>query len=275
MKASVAIYVCHHAPGPSYSSEVFKPIHVGKSLSKVNLDAIGDDSGDNISQKNRNYCELTAEYWVWKNQNPKTDYIGLAHYRRFFNFSAKNNSGGIEDFTQFDPETISKFGWSDANVADRCASVDMVIPRLQVNVYFRTNYAAYSHYHSKQDMDLLVGIVREITPNFEDAIQKVMKRRSGRFCNMFVFKRAYFEEFMDWQFKVLSELEKRTTVNQEDSYQRRIFGFAAERLLDIYVEHVMKRDNPKVLELPFVFGVFKPQPFMTKLKRVIFPFLMN
>ena len=46
---------------------------------------IGDDTGDNISELNRNFNELTAIYWAWKNYDKlgNPDYIGLAHYRRF------------------------------------------------------------------------------------------------------------------------------------------------------------------------------------------------
>lgn len=43
---------------------------------------IGDNTGDNISLRNPNYCELTGLYWAWKNL--KCDYIGLCHYRRYF-----------------------------------------------------------------------------------------------------------------------------------------------------------------------------------------------
>lgn len=45
---------------------------------------IGDDSGDNISRLNRNFCEMTVQYWAWKNfdavGNP--DFIGFMQYRR-------------------------------------------------------------------------------------------------------------------------------------------------------------------------------------------------
>ena len=46
-----------------------------------------DNTGDNISLKNRCYCELTTQYWAWKNAD--ADYYGFCHYRRFFTLSEK------------------------------------------------------------------------------------------------------------------------------------------------------------------------------------------
>ena len=61
--------------------DIYFPIHVGRE-GKADLGYIGDNTGDNISAKNANYCELTGLYWAWKNL--KCDYIGLCHYRRYF-----------------------------------------------------------------------------------------------------------------------------------------------------------------------------------------------
>ena len=43
-----------------------------------------DNNGDNISAKNSQYCELTAQYWAWKNID--CDYYGFFHYRRYLTF---------------------------------------------------------------------------------------------------------------------------------------------------------------------------------------------
>nr|WP_298564644.1 DUF4422 domain-containing protein [uncultured Phascolarctobacterium sp.] len=63
------------------ADKVYIPIHVGKN-GKKDIGYNGDDTGDNISDRNSAYCELTGFYWAWKNLN--ADYVGLVHYRRYF-----------------------------------------------------------------------------------------------------------------------------------------------------------------------------------------------
>ena len=77
------IYVMTHKQTslPSGADElIYIPLQVGKSIS-IDLGYQGDDEGDNISDKNKSFCELTGQYWLWKNVT--CDYIGIAHYRRF------------------------------------------------------------------------------------------------------------------------------------------------------------------------------------------------
>ncbi|MBR1420613.1 MAG: DUF4422 domain-containing protein [Selenomonadaceae bacterium] len=61
----------------------YEIIHAGKKNSTIDLGFQGDDTGDNISDLNLYLNELTVTYWAWKNA-PRTEYIGFAHYERFF-----------------------------------------------------------------------------------------------------------------------------------------------------------------------------------------------
>ena len=71
----IKILVAAHKKYWMPDDDVYLPIHVGRE-GKEDLGYLGDNTGDNISSKNANYCELTGLYWAWKNL--KCDYIGYA-----------------------------------------------------------------------------------------------------------------------------------------------------------------------------------------------------
>ena len=80
----VKIYSVFHKPYWIPDDKVYVPIQVGfgSQIFNNNKPILRDDNGFNISNRNKNYCELTAIYWIWKNCHH--DYIGVDHYRRHF-----------------------------------------------------------------------------------------------------------------------------------------------------------------------------------------------
>ena len=99
------ILVCYHKKERLFKNEVLTPVHCGREIAFQKskdgtisnkdyqwlLDnTIGDNTGENISELNREVNEMTALYWAWKNyeQLGNPDYIGLMHYRRFLDLSA-------------------------------------------------------------------------------------------------------------------------------------------------------------------------------------------
>ena len=77
------VYVAFHRGGKVLPKEsIYSALHVGKEINKLELDMFNDSDGHQISSKNEIYSELTGWYWIWKNQ--KHDFVGTAHYRRYF-----------------------------------------------------------------------------------------------------------------------------------------------------------------------------------------------
>lgn len=82
---NIKILTSYHKRSELISSDIIKPIQVGTDITGcINPAHLHDNTGDNISAKNKMYCELTAQYWAWKNLD--ADYYGFMHYRRYFSF---------------------------------------------------------------------------------------------------------------------------------------------------------------------------------------------
>ena len=108
---------------------MYLPIQVGKKLCpETNLGFQNDDAGDNISRKNSYYSELTALYWIWKN-NPAA-YKGLVHYRRFF---------GTKNFAKrhFSRDRFARIAEHD-EVAQILRKTDIILPSKR-KYYIETN----------------------------------------------------------------------------------------------------------------------------------------
>ena len=76
--------VKNHRDKPlAHSAELFsfeRPIQAGAALTQQRIAPLADDTGKTISAKNRQYCEMSAVYWIWK--NARHDWVGIEHYRR-------------------------------------------------------------------------------------------------------------------------------------------------------------------------------------------------
>ena len=202
--------------------KVYLPLHVGAE-GKADLGYTKDNTGDNISAKNPNYCELTGLYWAWKNLN--CEYIGLCHYRRYFgNIPA---SGNLAD--------KKKAIFSKADYEELLQTCDVILPQKR-NYYIETVRSHYEHAHHKSDLDEVERIISEKLPEYNEAFAKVMDRTKLHILNMFVMKKALFNEYCQWLFSIEFELEKKIDVSKYDSYNSRVFGFLSERLFNVWLE---------------------------------------
>ena len=66
---------------------------------------------------------------------------------------------------------------------------------------------------------------------------------------MFVMKKNYFDRWCSWIFDVLFELENRLDISGYSPYDARVFGFVAERLLDVW----LITNKVRYKDMPYVF----------------------
>ena len=220
----IVILIATHKSYQMPEDSVYLPIHVGAEGKRnadgtpLDLGYIKDNTGDNISSKNANYCELTGLYWAWKNLD--ADYIGLAHYRRHFRMNRSKDIWGRVANRQF--------------IEMKLKETDIILPKPR-NYYIETNYSQYVHAHHKEDLDITREIINERYPKYIPAFDSLMKSTKGHRFNMFIMKKEYYDEYMFWMFDILFELENRLDISAYSVNDKRVFGFVSERLLDVWI----------------------------------------
>ena len=223
---SVIIAAVTHKEYKLPDDPLYMPLMVGSALmGEVPTEYIRDDSGDNISARNRSFCELTGLYWVWKNLD--ADHIGICHYRRYFAY---------------------KRHILCLNEAEKLAErADIILPK-QRRYYIETNYTHYAHAHHAADLDTVRDIIRERYPDHLQAYDRRMRMRSGHRFNMLIMRRDILDRYCTWLFDILFELERRLDISDYSEKDRRVFGFVAERLLDVWLD----AGHEEYIELPYV-----------------------
>lgn len=213
-KSRVKIFVACHKPTDIYTDEVYIPIHVGRTNSQFKdemADMIGDDTGDNISEKNPYYSEITAQYWAWKNYHD-SEYIGFCHYRRYF-------------YEQITNDNIDNF-FSNG--------VEVLLVGPCYRRYNRWNFL--KTYVCSEDLAIMQKVIMKLYPEY----YKTMSQYGFDFIdyplNMFVCKRDLFDKYAEWVFSILFECEKYVKPSPY-SRQRRLYGYLAEFLMPLYFIH--------------------------------------
>lgn len=263
MNLKINIVQCHHKKTEFIKTEIIQPIHVGAALSKTTLDyCIRDDEGENISTKNPSWCELTALYWQWKNVD--ADYYGLFHYRRLLSFKYKD---GVYNELNLLDGVKNKHLLKDTEIENLCSNFDIItspyfdIHPIGLNEHKLTAYEFYCRDHFKSDLDNMIKIVEVMHIDFHKALVESLQQKKACFGNIKIMKKEYFNEYCDILFSVLFELENKNDINGYDSYQKGLYSFLAERMLNAYVLYAKN----KYKKLKFTeMGLVAIYPYNTK-----------
>ena len=233
------------------------PIEVGADLRSRHIEGyIQDNTGDNISAKNKMYCELTAQYWAWKNLD--ADYYGFFHYRRYLNFS--ENKYSLDSWQNITEERLNdtclkKYNLNDDCIRNLVETYDLVLSEEKnVAKMLDRNASVYEQYKNGRslnirDLDLVRDIIAAKHPDYLDTFDEVMKGRKTCLCNMYIMKKELFHEYMSWLFDILFEFEKKADMSEYTVEGYRTPGHLAERLLTVFCWYTERKKNLRVKKL--------------------------
>ena len=253
-KKKLKLFIICHKPTALPEGDCFVPLHVGRKNSKFKEemnDYVGDDTGDNISEKNPNFCEATGIYWIWKNVHD-AEYVGLCHYRRFF--KAEFTDANIDSFF--------------ADGTDVIMSVKKFRPR--------TRFVTTLSYMQMEDYLILKGCLKKLYPEYVPSLNRYLRGYIDYPFNMVICKKELYDKYAEWMFSIFEEMGKYV---KSSGYTngKRMFAYMSELLTALFFIH----NNCKIKEIPVTFDgkVLKPT-FINKLvmltgQTFIHPFTKN
>ena len=192
------------------------PIQAGAALSVRKTAAVRDEQGlDNISDKNGNYCELTALYWLWKNRLQLTGnkeigrrhYYGLAQYRRLLALSE---------------EDVLRLADND---------VDVVLP---YPMPYEPDISSHRRRYIKEaDWEALSQAVSELQPGYARDWAKCQQQPYLYNYNIIIARKAVLAAYCEWLFPILARVEELSSpkgIERSDRY----IGYMGESLETLY-----------------------------------------
>ena len=211
----VQLFVMTHKRFQEPRDPMYLPLQVGKK-NKQSLGYLGDDTGDEISAENPYFSELTGMYWVWKNYHD-AQIVGICHYRRYL---LSPDTGKV-----FTKEEIQQL----LNRYDMIATEKITLPK--------SYYEGFSGRHHEKDLIELEKVIQERSPEIIPVYQNLIHKNQTYFANMMICRKELYDEYCQWLFDILLELQKRTDMSNYDDYCKRLFGFLSEILLYIWSEY--------------------------------------
>lgn len=211
---SVKIYTMTHKKFQEpEDKKLYVPLHVGRENSE-DLGYLGDNTGDNISDKNSLFGELTGVYWIWKNDKD-SDYIGVCHYRRFF---VDGKTRKLLTRGQYEA-LLKEYDFIVSNAVEAEGTYE----------------EEYSQAHNVEDLYAVGRAIQKLYPKDYPVFHEAIHQSKYYYGNLLVTGREHFMEYSKWLFSIFEEAGKEIDVSTYDLYHKRVYGFLSEQLLLVWI----------------------------------------
>ncbi|MFW7269136.1 DUF4422 domain-containing protein [Gluconacetobacter sp. Hr-1-5] len=231
----IKIYVYHHTNTNIHRNRYFEPIQGGRAIANVKFAGmIGDDTGDTISARNREWCELTVLYWIWK--NTQHDYVGLNTEKSYLIFSELAHqkisilNKNIE-FIDFCSQNIES---SCQNHTILTAPLCKIHPHSAAS-HVQTFYENYCFEHEKKDIDCVLTLIKNNFSVYYEAALLTAHIDSKFNSENILLRRDIFDQYCDFIFSVLFLFERTVDTSHRNNEQKKVFKFIYSFLSTVFL----------------------------------------
>lgn len=237
MNYTVKIVIATHKKYQMPSDEMYIPLHVGAEGKSIELGYTKDNTGDNISNLNSSFCELTGLYWAWK--NIQADYIGLVHYRRHFSLKRKGTFDNVLTYSDIEPHL---------------GKIKLFVPNKR-RYYIETLYSHYAHTHYASQLDETRKIIEKKYPTYLSSYDRVVKHTYGYMFNMLIADKELLNDYCTWLFDILFELQNQIDMPELSTFQGRFYGRISEIIFNVWLDEKIcseQLNKNEIMEIPCV-----------------------
>lgn len=203
------------------------PIQAGAALTSERVAESLDSSGENISYKNPNYCELTVLYWIWKNCLAQNSSIGNSDMDSYpaFDTGADVRYYGLFHYRR----------WLDINDTDihRLAEndIDVILPYPTIHEPDIREH--HMRYIKETDWNALLQALQELAPKYYQAYAQIFSQEYLYNYNILIAKAEVLNDYCAWLFPILERVEELSVPKGSERADRYI-GYIGENLLTLY-----------------------------------------
>lgn len=229
---------------------------------RENVTMLGDNTGDNISEKRNSFCELTVMYWAWK--NVEADYYGLCHYRRYLSFSKHTEKIIARNY--LDSNVTKEFELdNEKQILNKLSNCDILACypediRKDPGVIQKSVYEMCKNRIGDYDLkgvDETIRLINERWPQYSAAAAEYFRSPYAQFYNCFIMKKKFFHDMCEFVFDILFELEHRLDTTYYNQSNQRMLGFMGEHLLGIY--YYYQKNQPINIKYTDLVYIHKPE----------------
>lgn len=252
------IFVITHKDAFIPESPYLSLVQVGSAIGEKikSQSCLYDDTGDNISNYNRDFCEMTGIYWLWKN-GPKAENIGIFHYRRYLCCKEKGHSKFRTDWKRFYVYPNLTQAFFDMELFDE-KYINSLLDKYKIIIPKRSYLGERNHknYYGlfcfrerwTKELNYTLKIAAGMFPQYKESINSCSKSVRGCHCNMFIMKYDLFDEYCSFIFPVLLKVYRDIKDGKLQTEAPRLMGYLAEYLTGVFIHHKSRNVSVKSLD---------------------------